>query len=88
MPSDLPTASSTSWNRNSFANPSATCWKAARPNAVENFCKGFDPGFGDGAPDKANTGIAFLIGCDMLLTGFDAPIEQVIQGAAGGIAGR
>jgi type I restriction enzyme R subunit len=48
--------------------------QAARLNAVENFCKGFD--FDD--PDKVNTGIAFLIVCDMLLTGFDAPIEQVM----------
>ena len=29
-------------------------------------------------PDKEYTGIAFLIVCDMLLTGFDAPIEQVM----------
>jgi type I restriction enzyme R subunit len=29
-------------------------------------------------PGQANTGIAFLIVCDMLLTGFDAPIEQVM----------
>lgn len=43
-------------------------------NAVSNFCKPFD--YDD--PDKANTGIAFLIVCDMLLTGFDAPIEQVM----------
>lgn len=48
--------------------------QAARMNAVENFCKGFD--LDD--PDKADTGIAFLIVCDMLLTGFDAPIEQVM----------
>jgi type I restriction enzyme R subunit len=48
--------------------------QAARLNAVENFCKGFD--LDD--PDKVNTGIAFLIVCDMLLTGFDAPIEQVM----------
>ncbi len=48
--------------------------QAGRLNAVENFCKGFD--LDD--PDKANTGIAFLIVCDMLLTGFDAPIEQVM----------
>ena len=27
---------------------------------------------------RLNTGIAFLIVCDMLLTGFDAPIEQVM----------
>ncbi len=48
--------------------------QSARLNAVENFCKGFD--FVDA--DKANTGVAFLIVCDMLLTGFDAPIEQVM----------
>jgi len=39
--------------------------------AVENFKKKFDA-------DKPGTGIAFLIVCDMLLTGFDAPIEQVM----------
>lgn len=43
-------------------------------NAVANFCKPF--AFGD--HDKTYTGIAFLIVCDMLLTGFDAPIEQVM----------
>jgi type I restriction enzyme R subunit len=43
-------------------------------NAVDNFCKPFD--FYDS--DKVNTGIAFLVVCDMLLTGFDAPIEQVM----------
>ena len=43
-------------------------------NAVENFCKPFD--FDD--PEKDLTGIAFLIVCDMLLTGFDAPVEQVM----------
>ena len=48
--------------------------EAMRLKAVDNFCKGFD--LDD--PDKANTGIAFLIVCDMLLTGFDAPIEQVM----------
>ncbi|MDA8137464.1 MAG: HsdR family type I site-specific deoxyribonuclease [Desulfobacteraceae bacterium] len=42
--------------------------------AVENFCKPFD--LDD--PDKTETGIAFLIVCDMLLTGFDAPVEQVM----------
>src|SRR5690606_22206163 len=29
-------------------------------------------------PDRVHTGIAFLVVCDMLLTGFDAPIEQVM----------
>lgn len=48
--------------------------EAKRWNAVENFCKPFD--FTD--PDKDLTGIAFLIVCDMLLTGFDAPVEQVM----------
>ncbi len=48
--------------------------EAKRWNAVENFCKPFD--FED--PDKGLTGVAFLIVCDMLLTGFDAPVEQVM----------
>ena len=43
-------------------------------DAVENFKRRFD--LDD--PEKVNTGIAFLIVCDMLLTGFDAPIEQVM----------
>ena len=43
-------------------------------DAVENFKRKFD--YDD--PEKVNTGIAFLIVCDMLLTGFDAPIEQVM----------
>ena len=48
--------------------------EAKRWNAVENFCKPFD--FDDAEKDL--TGIAFLIVCDMLLTGFDAPVEQVM----------
>ena len=48
--------------------------EAARVNAVANFCRPFD--LHD--PDANHTGIAFLIVCDMLLTGFDAPIEQVM----------
>ncbi len=48
--------------------------EAKRWNAVENFCKPFD--LED--RDKELTGIAFLVVCDMLLTGFDAPIEQVM----------
>jgi len=43
-------------------------------NAVDNFCRPFEME----DPDKPYTGIAFLIVCDMLLTGFDAPIEQVM----------
>lgn len=46
--------------------------KASREaKAVDNFKKKFDE-------DVPETGIAFLIVCDMLLTGFDAPIEQVM----------
>jgi len=45
--------------------------ESKKRNAVENFKKTFDD-------DKPDTGIAFLIVCDMLLTGFDAPIEQVM----------
>lgn len=48
--------------------------EAKRWNAVENFCKPFD--FDDAEKDL--TGVAFLIVCDMLLTGFDAPVEQVM----------
>ncbi|QYK47939.1 MAG: type I restriction endonuclease subunit R [Phycisphaeraceae bacterium] len=43
-------------------------------DAVENFKRKFE--YDD--PEKANTGIALLCVCDMLLTGFDAPIEQVM----------
>lgn len=45
--------------------------RARAINAVENFKKKFNP-------EKPETGIGFLIVCDMLLTGFDAPIEQVM----------
>ena len=48
--------------------------EARRWNAVANFCKPFN--FDD--PEAELTGIAFLIVCDMLLTGFDAPVEQVM----------
>ena len=48
--------------------------RARERNAVVNFCKPFDMQ----RPEAANTGIAFLVVCDMLLTGFDAPIEQVM----------
>jgi type I restriction enzyme R subunit len=43
-------------------------------NAVDNFCKPF--AFDD--PEQPYSGIAFLVVCDMLMTGFDAPIEQVM----------
>ncbi|OGT08784.1 MAG: deoxyribonuclease HsdR [Gallionellales bacterium RIFCSPHIGHO2_02_FULL_57_16] len=52
-----------------LARKQAKAW-----NAVENFCKPFDRT----DHDKELTGIAFLIVCDMLITGFDAPVEQVM----------
>lgn len=48
--------------------------QAKKWNTVDNFCRSFEMD----DPDKVNTGIAFLIVCDMLMTGFDAPIEQVM----------
>ena len=45
--------------------------QAREVDAVKNFKKPFNP-------EDPNTGIAFLVVCDMLLTGFDAPIEQVM----------
>lgn len=45
--------------------------EARKLDAVESFKKAFNY-------DKPETGVAFLIVCDMLLTGFDAPIEQVM----------
>lgn len=45
--------------------------RAKELQAVESFKKKFDI-------DKPETGVAFLIVCDMLLTGFDAPVEQVM----------
>jgi type I restriction enzyme R subunit len=44
---------------------------AKERNAIHNFKRAFDT-------DAPHTGIAFLIVCDRLLTGFDAPIEQVM----------
>ncbi len=48
--------------------------RAKQSDAVENFKRSFN--YDD--PTKELTGIAFLIVCDMLLTGFDAPVEQVM----------
>lgn len=45
--------------------------EAKAVNAVANFKKKFNY-------EEPNTGIAFLVVCDMLLTGFDAPIEQIM----------
>ena len=54
--------------------------KASMANkAVENFKVKFDYTVdGNGTYTKPLSGIAFLVVCDMLLTGFDAPIEQIM----------
>lgn len=59
---------------NEAAEITAARREAKELNAVESFCQPFNLD----AYDKANTGVAFLVVCDMLLTGFDAPIEQVM----------
>lgn len=45
--------------------------EAAEMNAVENFKQDYDP-------EKPETNIGLICVCDRLLTGFDAPIEQVM----------
>lgn len=50
--------------------------KAKRMDAIKNFKAGFD--FTNEKNDKENSGVAFLCVCDKLLTGFDAPIAQVM----------
>lgn len=45
--------------------------KSKELNAIKSFKRAFDY-------EEAKTGVAFLVVCDMLLTGFDAPIEQVM----------
>jgi type I restriction enzyme R subunit len=45
--------------------------EAKDKDAIENFKKAFDY-------DNPETNIAILVVCDMLLTGFDAPIEQAM----------
>ena len=59
---------------NEPASFTAARTEARHWNAVDNFCKPFNMV----DPDKTLTGIAFLVVCDMLLTGFDAPVEQVM----------
>jgi type I restriction enzyme R subunit len=50
---------------------SAARRQAVELNAVENFKKDFNF-------DKPETGVAILCVCDRLLTGYDAPVEQVM----------
>ena len=59
---------------NELAIVTAARKHAKEVDAVANFTRAFD--FNN--PAAVNTGVAFLIVCDMLLTGFDAPVEQVM----------
>lgn len=53
--------------------------KAKEFKAVDNFKKDFDYTKDEaGQYEKPKTGVAFLCVCDKLLTGFDAPIAQVM----------
>jgi type I restriction enzyme R subunit len=69
----------TKQDNNEEAFISAARKKAKEKNAVENFKKSFDYSKNeDGSYEKPETGVAFLCVCDRLLTGFDAPIAQVM----------
>ena len=58
-------------NTNELAEITQAIKDAKALNAVENFKKKINY-------DEPNTGIVFIVVCDMLLTGFDAPIEQIM----------
>lgn len=69
----------TKQDNNEEAFISAARKKAKELNAVENFKKDFDYSVDkNGNFLKPETGVAFLCVCDRLLTGFDAPIAQVM----------
>ncbi|PWK28221.1 type I restriction enzyme R subunit [Arcicella aurantiaca] len=66
-------------DNNEEAFISAARKKAKEMNAVENFKKDFNYKTDEtGNYLKPETGVAFLCVCDRLLTGFDAPIAQVM----------
>ena len=69
----------TQQDNNEEAFISAARKRAKEFNAVDNFKKDFDYSVDDnGNYTKPETGYAFLCVCDRLLTGFDAPIAQVM----------
>ncbi len=69
----------TKQDNNEEAFISAARKKAKELNAVDNFKKDFDYSTDEhGNYLKPETGVAFLCVCDRLLTGFDAPIAQVM----------
>ncbi len=69
----------TQQDNNEEAFISAARKRAKEFNAVDNFKKDFDYSVdSNGNYTKPETGYAFLCVCDRLLTGFDAPIAQVM----------
>lgn len=69
----------TKQDNNEEAYISAVRKKAKELNTVDNFKKDFDYSTDEhGNYLKPETGVAFLCVCDRLLTGFDAPIAQVM----------
>lgn len=69
----------TQQDNNEEAFISAARKRAKEFNAVDNFKKDFDYSTDEnGKYVKPETGYAFLCVCDRLLTGFDAPIAQVM----------
>ena len=69
----------TKQDNNELGFISAARKQAKEIKAVDNFKKDFDfSKDGDGNYLKPETGVAFLCVCDKLLTGFDAPIAQVM----------
>jgi type I restriction enzyme, R subunit len=69
----------TKQDNNEQAFISAARKKAKEMKAVDNFKKDFDYSVDEsGNYTKPETGVAFLCVCDKLLTGFDAPIAQVM----------
>lgn len=63
---------------NEKADITAARSEAKQLDAVRNFKKGFNYTKENGQYKEPLTGIGILVVCDMLLTGFDAPIEQVM----------
>ena len=59
-------------------NEPAAITRARKHSKEVKAVKNFQRPFNLDDPAAANTGIAFLVVCDMLLTGFDARIEQVM----------
>lgn len=63
---------------NEKAEITAARAEAKKCDAVKNFKKSFDFTKENGVYKEPLTGIGIIVVCDMLLTGFDAPIEQVM----------